>query len=289
MPDGSQFQDLHLCAIDGSNMLRRAWAMAKPHLGKDGTEIGASILFGKMVMKLLRRMHEGRHPPSHGVIFFDPPREASWRREAYAGYKANRSDMDPVLAVQIPIMKDLVVAMGVATATSERHEADDLIAAYVEDAVALGGKASIVSADKDMMQLVRKGVMQINPVQDKWYNEQAVREKFGVPSDRLGDFLALAGDKVDGLPGAPGIGPVAACALIGDFSSIEDMIARSAEIENARYRKIIEDNAEGIRISRKLVDLDVSGSPRPLSWDEMRLPNMKTASVGLLSWEERNV
>lgn len=276
----------HLCVIDGSNMLHRAWAMAPSKKRKDGMEVGATHLFSMMMMKLLRRMLNGRKAPTHLVIFFDPPRDQSWRREVYEGYKADRPPMDDELRLQIPLMKEMCSAMGVAHATAPRHEADDLIAAYVEDAVDRGEFCSIISTDKDLMQLVRPGVLQLNTVQDKWFNEAAVIEKFGVSSGQLGDFLALAGDKIDGVPGAPGIGPKSAQALLSQFGFLESMMNHCDQIERKSWRKIISENREVILLSRLLVGLDCSGAPRPVSIQEMRAPTAAGAWIGLEEWRE---
>lgn len=277
----------HLCVIDGSNMLHRAWAMGQPRKRADGLEVGATHLFGLMMMKLLRRMLNGRKPPTHIAIFFDPSSAEGWRREVFEAYKAERPPMDELLAAQIPLMKDMCTAMGVAHATAPRHEADDLIAAYVEDGVARGDFCSIISSDKDLMQLVRPGVMQLSAVQDKWFNEDAVAEKFGVTAAQVGDFLALAGDKVDGVPGAPGIGPKSAQALLGQFGTIGSMLRRAEEIERKAWKKIVVENKEMIRMSRMLVSLDHAGCPRPLALQVMRAPTAAYAWTGLEEWRER--
>jgi len=279
----------HLCVIDGSNMLHRAWAMGRPRQREhDGLEVGAAWLFSQMLSKLLRRMTEGRLPPSHVAIFFDPSREASWRREVFAQYKAHRDEMDPALRAQIPLMKDCARAMGVAEATAPKHEADDMIAAYVEDAVAQGARATIVSADKDLMQLVRPGVLQINPVSDAWFTESGVEKKFGVPPQRVGDFLALAGDAGDGVPGAPGIGPKTAVKLLNEFGDLATLLARCEEIERKSWRKIISENKAQIRLSRMLVALDAAGAPRPLGADDMRAPT-HGINASAHSWRERDL
>ncbi len=239
----------------------------------DGIDVGATVLFGQMMMKLLRRMLNGRRPPTHLAIFFDPSRTHSWRREIFSQYKADRPPLEEAFAIQIPLMKELCAAMGVAHATAPRHEADDLIAAYVEDAVQRGDMCSIISSDKDLMQLVRPGVLQLSAVQDKWYNEAAVTEKFGVETRQVGDFLALAGDRVDGIPGAPGIGPKSAQVLLGEFGTLGAILRRAEEIERKNWRKIITENREVIRLSRMLVSLDHAGSPRPLSLLAMRAPD----------------
>lgn len=283
---GSKAQG-HLCVIDGSNMLHRAWAMGQPRQRADGLEIGATHLFGQMMMKLMRRMLGGSRPPSHIAIFFDPSRETTWRREVFAAYKADRPAMDQALADQIPLMKQLCAAMGIAHATAPTHEADDLIAAYAVDAVARGDFCSVVSTDKDLMQLVRPGVMQLNTVQDRWFNERAVEEKFGVPPHLLADLLALAGDKVDGIPGAPGIGAKSACALITQFGSVGSILRRSGEIERASWRRIIEENRQIIRMSRTLVALDHAGAPRPLSLAVLQAPSQEKAYHGLETFRAR--
>lgn len=279
----------HLCVIDGSNMLHRAWAMGQPKTRQDGLEVGATLLFGQMMMKLLRRMLNGRKPPTHLVIFFDPSRTDSWRREVFEGYKASRPPMEDALAAQIPLMKDMCAAMGVAHATAPRHEADDLIAAYVEDAVERGDFCSIVSTDKDLMQLVRPGVLQLNTVQDKWFNEAAVEEKFGVKASQVGDFLALAGDAIDGVPGAPGIGPKSAVSLLEQFGTLGAMLRRAEEIERKGWRKIISENREIIRLSKMLVSLDHAGAPRPISLKAMASPTAAQAWIGLEEWRKQNL
>jgi DNA polymerase-1 len=279
----------HICVIDGSNMLHRAWAMGQPRQREDGLEIGATHLFGQMMMKLLRRMLSGRKPPTHLAIFFDPSRDNSWRREIYADYKANRPPMDEALAAQIPLMKDMCAAMGVAHATAPRHEADDLIAAYVEDGVARGDFCTIVSTDKDLMQLVRPGVMQLNTIQDKWFNEAAVNEKFGVNASQVGDYLALAGDKVDGVPGAPGIGPKSAVALLNEYGTLGALLRQSEEIEKKSWRRIMTENKEIIRTSRLLVALDHASSPRQLSLSAMVSPTAIEAWQGLEDFRAKSL
>lgn len=278
----------HMVVVDGSNMLRRAWSVAKPKAGHDGRDLGASELFGMMLRKLVRRMCEGAFPPSHLVVFFDPPREDSWRREIFDGYKADRSEMEPALAAQIPVMKAICDQMGIAHATAEKHEADDMIAAYVEDAVKNGMKCSIISSDKDLMQLIRPGVKQLHPVTDKWFGVKQVEEKFEVPPDRLGDYLALAGDSVDGVPGAPGIGPKAAVALIGQFPKISHMLRDADQVERAGWRKILKENKPQIRLSKALVALDAEGAPRLLSFSAIRAPSLARAHAGFMSWRDQN-
>jgi DNA polymerase-1 len=263
----------HLCVIDGSNMIHRAWAMGKPRQREhDGMEVGATWLFTQMIVKLLRRMNDGNLTPTHVAIFFDPARENIWRRDILATYKAHRPDMDPLFAAQIPLMKEFCAAIGLAEETAPRHEADDMIGAYTEVAAARGDRVSIVSTDKDLMQLVRPRVMQVNPVTNVWFNEARVVDKFEVPVALIGDYLALAGDSSDGVPGAPGIGAKSASALLNDFGGLEEILNRTEEIEKKSWRRIIGENVEQIKLSRRLVALDSFGVERALSDADMIAP-----------------
>jgi DNA polymerase-1 len=264
----------HICLIDGSNMIHRSWAMAKKRQRtSDGMEIGATWLFSQMVAKLFRRMEGGRYPPSHAAIFFDPSREATWRREIFPAYKAHRPEPDPEFKAQLPLMIDMCKAVGLACATEVSQEADDLIAAYTEDGVKIGARVTIVSGDKDLMQLVRPRVMQYSPVQDKWFNEAGVEEKFGISVAQVGDFLAMAGDKSDGIPGAAGIGPKSAVALLKEFGTLGAIMNQYEQIERKGWRKIIGESKQELRMSKMLVQLDASGCPRPLIVSDMSVPS----------------
>lgn len=289
VPGARALNIAHLCVIDGSNMLHRAWAMGGTRVRQDGVEVAAADLFSKMVMKLMRRMMEGRHPPSHVAIFFDPAREQSWRRKIYPDYKADRSEMDPALAAQIPMMQQMCTRAGIAWAVAPEHEADDLIAAYVEDAAAGGARCSIVSTDKDLMQLVRPGILQLTATKDVWFNEAAVFAKFGVPPLRVADFLALAGDKVDGVPGAPGIGAKTAAKLLTEFGSLGAILREPEKLERASWQKSISQNLETIRMSRLLVSLDHAGAPRPLDEKTLRTPRMGEMIEGVQSWRREEL
>lgn len=274
----------HLCVVDGSNMLHRAWAMGGRRRNDANLEVAAADLFSKMMMKLLRRMMSGRHAPTHMAVFFDPPRANSWRRKIYQDYKANRSEMDPDLAAQIPLMQEMCTSGGVPWAVAPEHEADDLIAAYVEDAVAGGGRCSIVSTDKDLMQLVRPRVLQLSTVKDAWYNVAAVKEKFGVDPSRVADCLALAGDAVDGIPGAPGIGMKTAARLLNEFGSLGAVLKNADTLSRPSWRKAIGENREIIRMSRRLVSLDHAGAPRPLDERSLRAPETARMVDGVQEW-----
>lgn len=270
----------HVCLIDGSNMMHRAWAMARPRKRfRDGLEIGAAYLFSQMTAKLMRRMAAGKLPPTHAMIVFDPSRSALWRREIFPEYKAHRPPTDPVFAAQIPLMHRACDEAGLARCSAERHEADDVIAAYTRDAVDAGSRVTIVSGDKDMMQMISPSVIQYDAVNDRWFNAKAVEEKFGVPPCRIPDFLAIAGDKGDGVPGGKGLGPAAAKAMILEAGSLEAVLADPSLIARKGWREIVERSRAELEISLRLVLLDVEGSPRPLPGASMRFSNaMRTVS-----------
>lgn len=263
----------HLCLIDGTNMIRRAWAVADKQQDADGVEIGAAALFAKMVPKLLRRIADGRIPAPHTAILFDPPRDGTWRRAMYPGYKADRPPVEPELLAQIEMMREMCHMIGLAQACYETHEADDVIAALTMDARARKMRVSIISTDKDLMQLIRPGILQLNPISGAWYNVAAVMDKFGVPPDLLGDYLALAGDKTDGIPGAPGIGGIIAADILKAAGSLEAALSNPECTSRPSAQKALREHADRIRLSRKLVSLDTDDCPRPFAPTDVRTPD----------------
>ena len=270
----------HFCIIDGGNIVQRAWAMADKQQDADGVEIGAAKLFGKMIPNLLRRMQEGKIPPRHAAIAFDPPREGTWRRALYPGYKANRPDQDPDLTAQIVMMREMCEFSGLAQAMVQTHEADDVIAALTMDARARKMRVSIISDDKDLMQLVRPGILQFDPARDIWYNVDRVTQKFGVPPDLMGDFLGLMGDSSDGVPGCPGIGTKIAADLLNRKGSLDAVLDDPECTTRPLIRKNLVEFESQIRISRKLVRLDIDDCPRPFTPDQVRTPDaFETARI----------
>lgn len=276
----------HAILIDGSGLIHRAWAMAPKEKNAVGSEIGATRLFGKMMLKLMHRMEKGKIPPSHIAVFFDPEHAGGWRRGLSADYKANRPEKDPELTSQNTAMRDLCDAMGVTWGLCDTHEADDMIAAYAEDARAEGMKVSIVSSDKDLMQLVRKGVMQFNPFSEVWSNSEKVTEKFGVGPEQVADSLALSGDDSDGVSGVPGIGIKRAAALLREFGSLDELLKNTHLIKNEKQRVAIETHAEAVRLARKLVALDSEGCPRPFPLAQAESPDPFTAGKSYQDWTE---
>lgn len=285
----------HICLIDGTNMLRRAWSVADRKQDADGNEIGASILFAQMLRKLLRRMAAGRIPPTSAAIFFDPDREDNWRRDISPDYKAARPETDQDLAAQIPLMRGICAAAGISQGLAARHEADDLIGAYALDAHAAGMAVSIISNDKDLMQLVRPGIVQFNPISETWVNQKKVWERFGIPPRLLPDMLALIGDKGKGVPGAPGIGEETARGIILQAmahasktggavpESCLDLILDECQnpeiVARPSARKSLMENGDAVRMSHKMSLLDTTGAPRPFALRDTRLPDPETAAI----------
>lgn len=275
----------HYCIIDGSGFMHRARAMAVPRKRKvDGMEVGATALFAAMIAKACARACAGKAPPTHWAVAFDPPRADSWRRKVCAGYKAHRPETDPEFKAQLPLMKACCAAAGFSVLEAPEHEADDLLAAYASDAHAVGARVTLVTSDKDLMQMVRQGILVWDAQRDLWYTEKVVTEKFGVPPARLGDYLALAGDVADGIPGARGIGPKTAKAILGSGWTLSDALARSGEITNPRWRAMIESNAEALHLARLLVSLDIACCPRPVALDGMETETPRLASERIHAW-----
>lgn len=261
----------HHSYIDGSNFIHRAFHIAKPKLrASDGMDFGATWLFASMLMRLTEEMQKGRKPPTHTAIFFDPSRDSTWRSDIFPAYKADRPETPEVLRAQIPVMQKVCEQIGLTWTVAARYEADDLLAAYAEDSVNKGAFVSIISGDKDLMQLVRPGVFQYNDLTKKWFKEKDVADKFGVPCHLVADFLAMAGDKADGIPGVRGIGPKYAALLLNKYGSLQAMIDNVSIIEEDTLRKKMEANLEGAVISRKLTVLTGEGVPRPLTFEDMR-------------------
>lgn len=282
----------HLTLIDGSGMIQRAWAVANKERNHAGEEVGAVRVFSRMTMKILRRMSAGAYPPTGIAVFFDPPRDNTWRRALSPEYKANRPDQDPELTRQIVMAASMCEHLSIAQGVCGSHEADDMIAAYALDAHEDGMRVSIVSSDKDLMQLVRRGIMQFSPTAGKdgtWYNSSRVEEKFGVGPEMVADYLALTGDATDGVKGAPGIGPKSATALLREFGGIDEIIKNAQHISRPSWRKSVEENVEVLLLARRLVSLDAEGCPRPFDLSSAAMPDIRGVSAGLEEWSRLNL
>ncbi|MBP6999980.1 DNA polymerase I [Amaricoccus sp.] len=244
----------HLQLIDGSGYIFRAYHALPPLTRKsDGLPVGAVAGFCNMVWKMLAEM-SGDEAPTHLAVVFDKS-EHTFRNEMYPDYKAHRPPAPEDLVPQFGLIRDATRAFGLPCLEMAGFEADDLIATYARLAREAGGRVTIVSADKDLMQLVAPGVEMYDTLKAKRIGRDEVIEKFGVPPERVVDVQALAGDSVDNVPGAPGIGVKTAAQLIAEYGDLDALLARSPEIRQPKRRETLIAHAEQIRISRDLVTL----------------------------------
>ena len=247
----------HLILVDGSGYIFRAYHALPPMTRPDGTPVNAVFGFTNMLSQFLLR-----HAASHIAVVFDAGRN-TFRNQIYAAYKAHRPDPPPELVPQFGLIRDATDAFGVARVEQEGFEADDLIAAYAKAFEATGGHVTIVSSDKDLMQLIRPAVQMLDPMKQKPLRAPEVMEKFGVTPDKVVEVQALAGDATDNVPGVPGIGIKTAAQLINEYGDLETLLARAGEIKQPKRREALLENAELARISRRLVALD-DNAPLPL-------------------------
>jgi len=267
----------HIVLIDGSNMLRRAYSVAVKEQDARGIELGATALFSQMLAKLFRRMEAGKVAPSHAAIFFDPVREGTWRRKVFPAYKADRDDYEEDYLIQVGMTMQMCDAIGLRNARFDSHEADDLLAAMTSKARHAGMRVSIISTDKDLMQLVGPGVMQFHPMQDKWFGAKEVLEKFGVGPDLLTDYMALTGDSGDGIPGAPGIGPKIAAEILQTAGSLDAVLEDPDLVKRKSAKASIENNRDLILMSRRLVSFDVDSCPPLFAPETAMMPKAEIA------------
>ena len=236
----------HLHLIDGSAYIFRAFHALPPLTRKsDGLPVGAVSGFCNM----LQRYVEGNTGPdaaTHVAVIFDKGSH-TFRNDLYDQYKANRDEMPEDLRPQIPLTRDASRAFNIATHEMEGFEADDIIATLACQARDAGGRVTILSSDKDLMQLVGDGVEMLDPMKNKRIDRDGVFEKFGVGPERVVDVQALAGDSVDNVPGAPGIGVKTAALLINEYGDLDGLLERAEEIKQPKRRQTLIDNADQIR------------------------------------------
>ncbi|MDP5306845.1 DNA polymerase I [Paracoccus spongiarum] len=245
----------HLHLIDGSAFIFRAYHALPPLTRKsDGLPVGAVAGFCNMLWKYVTDEH-GSDAPTHAAVIFDHSAK-TFRNEIYDLYKANRPELPEDLRPQFPLTRHATRAFNIACIEIEGYEADDIIATLACQARKAGGSATIISSDKDLMQLVGDGVDMLDPIKARLIGPDEVREKFGVGPDRVVDVQALAGDSVDNVPGAPGIGIKTAAQLIEEYGDLETLLARADEIKQPKRRQTLIDHAEQIRVSKRLVQLD---------------------------------
>jgi len=239
----------HVFLIDGSGFVFRAYYALPPMTRSDGTPVNAVFGFTKMVMKLVDNTDA-----EHIAVIFDRARK-TFRNDIYADYKANRPPPPEDLIPQFDLVRDATRALNVACVDMDGFEADDLIATYARLAIEAGADVTIVSSDKDMMQLVRPGVVMMDAMKDKIIGSDEVIEKFGVEPDKVIEVQALAGDSSDNVPGVSGIGVKTAAQLINEYGDLETLLERAGEIKQPKRRENLINEAELARISRRLVTL----------------------------------
>jgi len=245
-------QKKQLFLIDGYGFVFRAYHSLPPLTDKEGTPVGAVYGFTNMIMKLKNKVKpDNGH---HMLVVFDSGRK-TFRNDIYPEYKANRPPAPEDLIPQFPLVRDAAEALGLPISSSDGYEADDIIATYARIAKKQGMQVTIVSSDKDLMQLIDEDIEMYDAMKDKRISSKEVLEKFGVPPEKLLDAMALIGDSSDNVPGVPGIGPKTAAELINKFDSLEELLARADEIPQEKRRQSIKENAEKARLSRKLIEL----------------------------------
>jgi DNA polymerase-1 len=245
----------HVYLIDGSGYIFRAYH-ALPPLTRpsDGLPVGAVHGFCGMLWKLLRETGE-LAPPTHMAVIFDYSAK-TFRSDLFDGYKSNRPEPPEDLIPQFPLVRDAVRAFNVACIEKEGYEADDLIATYALQALDAGADVTIVSSDKDLMQIVQRGIVMYDTMKNKVIGEEGVMEKFGVPPSKVIEVQALIGDSSDNVPGVPGIGVKTAALLINEYGDLESLLARADDIKQQKRRENLITFADQARLSKTLVTLD---------------------------------
>ncbi|SIO52896.1 DNA polymerase I [Rhodovulum sp. ES.010] len=259
----------HLHLIDGSAFIFRAFHALPPLTRKsDGLPVGAVAGFCNMIQKYVED-NAGPDAPTHVAVVFDKGSH-TFRNDLYDQYKANRDEMPEDLRPQIPLTREATRAFNIACIEKENYEADDIIATLARHATEAGGRVTIVSSDKDLMQLVGNGVEMLDAMKNRRIGVEEVEQKFGVGPERVVDVQALAGDSVDNIPGAPGIGVKTAALLINDFGDLETLLDRAEEIKQPKRRQTLIEHRAQIELSKKLVTLDAD-TPLDFPLDDLEV------------------
>ena len=247
----------HFYLIDGSGYIFRAYYALPPLTRKsDGLPVGAVSGFCSMLFKLLEdsKSKENLQKPTHFAVIFDSARK-TFRNEIYSDYKANRSEAPDDLAPQFEYIRKSVIAFNLPSVDLPNYEADDLLATYTEHILAKGAKVTIVSSDKDLMQLFKKDVRLFDPMKNKFITSEDIKTKFGVEPKKVIDVQSLAGDSSDNIPGVPGIGVKTAAELINKYGTLEKLLNNSHEIKQNKRRETLLENKDKAILSKKLVTL----------------------------------
>lgn len=238
-----------ICLIDGSGYIFRAFYALPPMTAPNGTPVNAVYGFTNMFLKLTQRLK-----CDYCLVLFDAKRQ-NYRNEIFADYKGTRKETPEELIPQFAVIHEALEALNIHYLDMEGYEADDLIATYAEEGLKKNYDVTIISADKDLMQLIRPHVDFYDPMKDKFFTPEDVKEKFGVYPDKVIDVQALAGDSTDNIPGVPGIGLKTAAELVNQFGSLEEVLTRATEIKQNKRRETVLNNIEQARISLQLVTL----------------------------------
>ncbi|NNC73099.1 MAG: DNA polymerase I, partial [Sphingomonadaceae bacterium] len=255
----------HLYLVDGSSYIFRAYHRLPPLTNTRGEPVGAVYGYTTMLWKLVDQLN-AEEGPTHMAVILDASAK-SFRNEIYEDYKANRPPPPEDLVPQFPMIRDATRAFSLPCIEELGFEADDLIASYAKAALAEGWKVTIVSSDKDLMQLIEPGLDMLDTMKDARMSRETVEEKFGVGPEKLGEVLALMGDTSDNIPGVAGIGPKRASDLINEYGTVEAVLAAAPEMKKSKMRENLIEQAELARMSRVLVTLkeDVP-LPEPLDY-----------------------
>lgn len=259
----------HLYLIDGSSFIFRAYHAIRPLTRPDGTPVNAVSGFCNMLFKLLRDLDDSERP-SHLAVIFDAGKK-TFRNDIYPEYKAHRPPAPDDLIPQFAIIHEAVEAFNLPSIQLEGYEADDIIATYAKRAEAEGSKVTIVSTDKDLMQLVSEDVTMFDTMKNRHIGIPEVVEKFGLGPEKVIEIQALAGDSADNIPGVPGIGVKTAALLLSEYGDLETLLERAGEIKQNKRRENLLENADLARVSLELVTL---------STDVPDLPGIDTLELG---------
>jgi len=265
----------HFYLIDGSGYIFRAYYALPPLTRKsDGLPTGAVNGFCSMLFKLLEdsKSDQNLQKPTHFAVIFDSARK-TFRNEIYSEYKGNRAEAPDDLAPQFEYIRKSVLAFNLPSVDLPNYEADDLIATYVDEILKIGAKVTIVSSDKDLMQLYKKGVRIFDPMKNKFISEQDIINKFGVDASKVIDVQSLAGDSSDNVPGVPGIGVKTAAELINKYGTLEKLLQSAQEIKQNKRRETLIENKDKALISKKLVTLK-NDSPVNRELSEFKLKDI---------------
>lgn len=258
----SSSEAMRLVLIDGSGFIFRAFHAIPLMTDPSGTPVNAVYGFTNMIMKLVKE-----HTATHMAVIFDAGRK-TFRNDIYPAYKAHRPPPPEELIPQFALVREAAQLLGLPTIEQQGWEADDLIASYAKATVEAGGQCTIISSDKDLMQLINDQVSLLDPIKEKPIDAQAVKNKFGVEPSHMVSLQALMGDSVDNVPGVPGIGPKTAAALIQEYGNLESVLAAISSMKPSKRKDNLEKHQEDARISYQLVQLR-DNIPLPVALDQL--------------------